>query len=43
MAWDWDMDDIDADEDNRKQWVTVTPQTMRQLDTVRTTWIKLPV
>jgi len=43
MAWDWDTDDIDVDQDDGKQWVPVTPQMMRQLDTVRTTQIESPV
>ena len=25
MSWDWDGDDINADEDDRNQWVPVTP------------------
>ena len=29
MAWDWEADNIDADEDDGKPWVPVTPQTMR--------------
>ena len=28
MSWDWDAEDIDPDEDDRKMWVPVTPQTM---------------
>ena len=43
MAWDWDADNIDMDKDNGEQWVPVTPQTMRHLDTVRPTWIESPV
>ena len=35
MAWDWDMDDIDADEDDGKQWVPMTPQTMKIAKTPR--------
>jgi len=29
MAWDWDANEIDVDEDDGKQWVPVTPQMMR--------------
>jgi len=29
MAWDWDADDIDVDKDDGKQWVPMTPQTMK--------------
>jgi len=43
MAWDWDADNIDMDEDDGKQWVPMTPQMMRHLDTARTTRIKSPV
>jgi len=35
MAWDWDANDIDVDEDDGKKWVPVTPQTMRTLQTLR--------
>jgi|SRR5882724_1931155 len=28
MAWDWDMDDIDPNDDNGKLWVPVTAQTL---------------
>src|SRR5882724_2909251 len=28
MAWDWDMDDIDPNDDDRKLWVPVTAQTL---------------
>ena len=27
MSWDWDAEDIDPDEDDRKVWVPVTPKT----------------
>jgi len=27
MAWDWDVDDIDPDDDDGKLWVPVTAQT----------------
>jgi len=43
MVWDWEADDINADEDDGKQWVPVTPQTMRHLDTARPTQLELPV
>jgi len=26
MAWDWDAGIIDVDEDDRKQWVPMTPK-----------------
>src|SRR5882724_4045625 len=35
MAWDWDADDIDTDEDDGKQWVPVTPQTIKNVETPR--------
>jgi len=35
MAWDWDANDIDMDEDDGRIWVPVTPQTMRMADTPR--------
>jgi len=43
MAWDWEADDINADEDDGKQWVPVTPQTMRHIDTARPTQLESPV
>ena len=43
MAWDWEANDINADEDDGKQWVLVTPQTMRHVATAKPTRIKLPV
>ena len=43
MVWDWEADDINADEDDGKQWVPVTPQTMRHFDTVRPTQLELPM
>src|SRR5882724_7232006 len=35
MAWDWDVDDIDVDEDNGKQWVPMMPQMMKLSETPR--------
>jgi len=35
MAWDWDVDDINVDEDDRKQWVPMIPQTMKHTKTPR--------
>jgi len=35
MAWDWDVDDIETDEDDRKQWVPMMPQTMKPAETPR--------
>jgi len=29
MAWDWDVDDIDPDDDDGKLWVPVTAQTLK--------------
>ena len=29
MAWDWDADDIDPDDNDRKLWVPVMAQTMK--------------
>jgi len=43
MAWDWEANDIDVDEDDGKQWVLVTPQTMRHIDTARPTQLESPV
>jgi len=28
MAWDWDAEDIDPQEDDGKMWVPVTPGTL---------------
>jgi len=42
MAWHWEADDINADEDNEKQWVLVTPQMMRHIDTPRDIQIEFP-
>ena len=30
MSWDWDMEDIDTEEDDRKIWVLVTPKTLEE-------------
>ena len=35
MAWDWDADEINADKEDRKQLIPMTPQTMRHLETPR--------
>jgi len=35
MAWDWDTDDIYMDKDNGKQWVPMTPQMMKTMETPR--------
>ena len=35
MAWDWDADDIDADENDGKQWVPIMPQTIKIAETPR--------
>jgi len=35
MAWDWDVDDIDADKDDGKQWVPMMPQMMKIAETPR--------
>ena len=29
MAWDWDGRYIDADKDDRRDWVPMTPQTLQ--------------
>ena len=42
MAWDWDVDDIDADKDDGKQWVPVTPQTMKNVETPRPSRMAAP-
>ena len=28
ISWDWDAEDIDPDEDNRRMWVPITPKTL---------------
>jgi len=28
MSWDWDAEDIDPDEDDRRTWVPITPKTL---------------
>jgi len=30
MAWDWDMEDINPNEDGGKLWVPMTPQMLRK-------------
>jgi len=35
MAWDWDVNDIDVEDDNRKLWIPVMAQT---LQLVRAEW-----
>ena len=35
MAWDWDVNDIDVDDDNGKQWVPMMPQMMKIAETPR--------
>jgi len=42
MAWHWDTNDIDTDEDDRKQWVPMTPQTMRTVTNSKAQ-MKLPI
>ena len=42
MAWDWGTDDIDADEDDGKQWVPVMPQTMKHAETPRPSRMEAP-
>ena len=32
MSWDWDVEDIDPKEDNRKIWVPVTPKTLEDVN-----------
>ena len=32
MCWDWDAEDIDPDEDDRKIWVPVSPKTLETSD-----------
>ena len=29
MAWDWDMDDIDPNDDDGRQWVPMMAQTLK--------------
>jgi len=43
MAWEWDADYIDADEDDGKQWLPVTPQMMRSLKTLGPSKVGLPM
>jgi len=33
MAWDWDANDIDGNEDDTKLWVPITPQTLTIMTT----------
>jgi len=33
MAWDWDTNHINMNEDGSKQWVPVTHQTMKMIKT----------
>ena len=33
MSWDWDAEDVDLDDDNRKIWVLVIPKTMAVMET----------
>jgi len=35
MAWDWEANDIDVDENDRKPWVPMTPQMMTIAETPR--------
>jgi len=35
MAWDWEANNIDADEDDSKPWVPMMPQMMRMAGTPR--------
>ena len=42
MAWDWDVDDIDADEDDGKQWVPMMPQMMKHAKTPRPSGMGAP-
>ena len=30
MCWDWNAEDIDSDEDDRRMWVPITPKTMEE-------------
>ena len=32
MSWDWDVEDINPEEDNRKIWVSVTPKALEAVD-----------
>jgi len=43
MAWDWDASNIDADEDDSKLWVPMTPQTMRMTETPSPGWVGPPM
>jgi len=43
MVWDWDANDINADEDDGRQWVLVTLQTMRHIETLRDIQIESPM
>jgi len=43
MAWDADMDNIDVDEDDGKQWVPMMPQMMKFSETPRPTRMGAPM
>ena len=43
MAWDLDADDIDQDEDDRKPWLPVTPQTLVAGETEWETRVAQPI
>ena len=42
MEWDWGADDINVDEDDGKQWVPMTPQTMKHAETPRPSRMEAP-
>jgi len=37
MAWDWDVEDIDSNQEDSKLWVPVVPQMLRTYETPRGT------
>jgi len=40
MAWDWDANNIDVNEDNGKQWVPDMPQMMRTIELPGPSWVE---
>ena len=43
MAWDWDAEEIDPQEDNGKMWVPVTPQPLKVPTNMRDSMVLLPM
>jgi len=43
ISWDWDTDDIDANEDDGKQWAPMIPQMMKSAKTPWPVRVGLPM